>query len=99
GQDFVVVSFKKNKSKKSKLNFPKEDLDIFVEIQNEVTLPEKVNLSTKYYIGKISTMDILGYNNERIISKGEVVSREILEKAKVHNKLNQLFFAINRENN
>lgn len=98
GQDFVLVSFKKFKTKKKNLNFPRQDSDFSVQIQNEVTLPEKVNLSTKYYIGKISDMDIFGYNNERIIAKGEIISKEIVEKAKVHNKLNQLFFALNRKN-
>ena len=73
--------------------------DNVVEIQNKavvVSKPEKINLSTAFYVGKMSNEDILGYNNERIVSKGEIVSKAIVEKAKKHNKLNQLFFALKR---
>ena len=57
-------------------------------------MPERVSLSSAFYIGKISSEDILGYNNEKIIQKGEIVTRSVVEKAKKHNKLNHLFFAI-----
>ena len=61
-----------------------------------VSAPEKISLSAKYYVGKICTQDILGYNNEKIVGKGEVVTKSVVEKAKKHNKLNHLFFAVKK---
>lgn len=58
---------------------------------------EKVQLSSSFYVGKICTQNIVGYNNEKIVSKGQTITKSIVEKAKRHNKLNQLFFAIERK--
>lgn len=103
GKDFVLLQFSKKKKQKHKDVFldinTKLPNDNVVEIQNKavvVSKPEKINLSTAFYVGKMSNEDILGYNNERIVSKGEIVSKAIVEKAKKHNKLNQLFFALKR---
>ena len=103
GKDFVLLQFSKKKKQKHKDVFldinTKLLNDNVVEIQNKVVVvskPEKINLSTAFYVGKMSNEDILGYNNERIVSKGEIVSKAIVEKAKKHNKLNQLFFALKR---
>lgn len=103
GKDFVLLQFPKKKKQKHKDVFleinTKLPNDNVVEIQNKtvvVSKPEKINLSTAFYVGKMSNEDILGYNNERIVSKGEIVSKAIVEKAKKHNKLNQLFFALKR---
>lgn len=103
GKDFVLLRFSKKKKQKHKDVFleinTKLPNDNVVEIQNKavvVSKPEKINLSTAFYVGKMSNEDILGYNNERIVSKGEIVSKAIVEKAKKHNKLNQLFFALKR---
>lgn len=103
GKDFVLLQFSKKKKQRHKDVFgdinTKLPNDKVVEIQNKavvVSKPEKINLSTAFYVGKMSNEDILGYNNERIVSKGEIVSKAIVEKAKKHNKLNQLFFALKR---
>lgn len=103
GKDIVLLQFSKKKKQKHKDVFleinTKLPNDNVVEIQNKavvVSKPEKINLSTAFYVGKMSNEDILGYNNERIVSKGEIVSKAIVEKAKKHNKLNQLFFALKR---
>ena len=102
GKDFVLLQFSKKKNQKHKDVFldinTKLPNDNAVEIQNKVIVskPEKINLSTAFYVGKMSNEDILGYNNERIVSKGEIVSKAIVDKAKKHNKLNQLFFALKR---
>lgn len=103
GKDFVLLQFSKKKKQRHKDIFgdinTKLPNDNVVEIQNKavvVSKPEKINLSTAFYVGKMSNEDILGYNNERIVSKGEIVSKAIVEKAKKHNKLNQLFFALKR---
>lgn len=99
GQDCVLVSFKKKKNFVRPSVFDKAETEnIVVKIQNQqrIVVPQKVNLSTNFYIGKVSSQDIFGYNNERIVSSGEKITKSIVEKARLHNKLNQLFFAIKR---
>lgn len=91
--DFVFVSYKRKKKAKTEISFPRADVDITVKTQSA---PERVVLSSSFYIGKISEEDIVGFNNEKIIKKGEVVTKSVVEKAKKHNRLNQLFFALKR---
>lgn len=95
GHDAIFISFKRKKSQKIEHIFPRFESSEIVQIQN-VTTPEKISLSPNFYIGKVSNMDIFGFNNEKIIGKNEVITRIVVEKAKRHNKLNQLFFAIKR---
>lgn len=98
GDDVVMVEFKKSRQKQQLQKFPRSDNQNLVQIQSfqPVTKPEKITLSSSFYIGKVVGEDIFGYNNERIISKGETISKNVVAKAKKHNKLNQLFFAIKR---
>ena len=93
GQDAVFISFKRKTIKIQKAPFPRVEIDVPVKIQSQ---PEKIVLSSKFYLGKISTENIFGYNNEKIVLKNEVITKSVVEKAKLHNKLNQLFFAIKR---
>ncbi len=99
GEDVVFIQMKKKK-KALQRAFPRTLSDEVVSIQtaqtNTVTSPEKINLSANFYIGKICCEDIFGYNNEKIVLKNEVITKAVVEKAKRHNKLNQLFFAIKR---
>ncbi len=98
GKDYIFVSFKKRKPQKVNQGFPRADEAIVVQIQNfqNNVEPERVRLSSSFYIGKVCTQDIFGYNNEKIVLSGDIITRAIVEKAKRHNKLNQLFFAIKR---
>ena len=91
GEDFVFVSSKRRK--KTKPTFPRADENITVKIQS---VPQRVVISSSFYIGKISEEDIMGFNNEKIVRRGEVITKNIVEKAKRHNRLNQLFFALKR---
>lgn len=98
GQDCVVFSSKKSKRQTTKHVFdrPITNDDMVVQIQSHPQKIERVSLSTSFYVGKISGQDVFGYNNERIVSQGDKITKAIVEKAKLHNKLNQLFFAIKR---
>ena len=98
GEDFVFVSFKRKKPEKKPFEFPRAENDTIVQIQDfqKAVSPETVRLSPSFYVGRVCTQDIFGYNNEKIVLSGEVVTRAIVEKAKRHNKLNQLFFALKR---
>lgn len=99
--DDVVFVFEKIKYRKSRIS-EKKDKDIVVSIlsKREVVskIPEKVSLAPDFYIGKVCHKDIFGYNNERLVSKGETINKTIFEKAKMHNRLNELFFAIEEKN-
>ncbi len=98
GTDVIFVEFKKKRKRKNNSNFPRLMDERIVKLQTtqQILLPEKIRLSANFYVGKVSTEDIMGYNNEKIIQKGEIITRLTVEKAKRHNKLNQLFFAIKR---
>lgn len=92
----VILLGKKNKMPKTS-KFLKTDVDTQVEVMQErPKLPEKISLSTNYYLGKISGQDIFGYNNERLVSRGEKITKPILDRVKKHNRLNQLFFALKK---
>lgn len=94
GKNVIFVNFKKNKKKPVQNIFPKiNNFEQEVKIQK---LPEKINLSSKNFIGKVCRQDVFDYNNERIVAKGAVINKAIVDKAKLHDKLNQLFFAIER---
>lgn len=95
GKNFVFISFKKKKKEKVWGGLKNNSEKIVVKIQNNF-VPEKINLSTSYYVGRVCLQDVFGYNNERIASVGDVVDKKIVENAKKHNRLNQLFFAIKR---
>ncbi len=97
GEDVVFIQTKKKRAQLSR-TFPRTNIEEVVSIQDfpKVSGPEKINLSANFYIGKICGQDILGYNNEKIVLKNEVITKAVFEKAKRHNKLNQLFFAIKR---
>ncbi len=104
GQDVLFVTFKKRRKvakKRQSVEFlqggdlPK--IEVLSAKQNQIEKPEKINLSMQYYLGKICGRDVIGQNNERVAMKGEVVTKNVFEKAKKHNRINQLFFSINRE--
>ena len=98
GEDFVFVSFKRKKPARKNFGFPRAENDTIVQIQDfqKNVSPETVRLSTSFYVGRVCTQDIFGYNNEKIVLSGEVITRAVVEKARRHNKLNQLFFALKR---
>ncbi len=84
---------------KSKNNLPK----VFIEQINnnnfydlnkskEIEKPIKLIANEKILIGREAKADIFGYNNEIIIKKYEKITQNVIYKAKIHNKLNLLFF-------
>lgn len=100
GNDIIFIAMKKRK-KAEHIDFPRVNIEdngsVKIQTQSQVVMPNRVNLSSNFYIGKFADMDLFGYNNERIVSKGEKITKKIVEKAKMHNKINQLFFVIKRE--
>lgn len=98
GDDCVFLKGKQNRKKrKSVFDFPADEIKVRIQSEKlEDFAPEKLNLSFRFFAGKMSTVDVFGYNNERIIAKNEIISKNIFEKAKKHNKLNELFFAVQK---
>lgn len=92
GKDVVFVSFKKKRNHPR--IFPRTDREDIVVQTMRHEEPVKVTLSSKNFIGKIAYQTLLGYNNELIVRKGDKITKQIFEKAKKHNKLNQLFFIL-----
>ena len=95
GEDSILVSFRREKRKKNfVMNQTSDESVIKISNAQKIAAPEKISLAFNFYFGKVSKTDIFGYNNERIVAKGSVISRAIFENVKKHNKLNELFFAI-----
>ncbi len=97
-EDYVFLKEKRKKRRDLK---PFQTLSVKPKVSVMQTLPkqsipEKVNLSYNFFAGKLATLDVFGYNNERIISKNEKITKIIFENAKKHNKLNDLFFAVKK---
>ena len=75
--------------------------NIVVKIQEEEIPPEEKitpkpvqlvppRFVAKTLLGQISLKTIKGLNNEIIVKKGEQITNKVLERAKLHNVLNQL---------
>ncbi len=52
--------------------------------------PTRIFVNSNLLLNKIVTNEILGFNNEIIAKKNDVISQKIINKAKAHNKLNLL---------
>lgn len=92
GEEILFISFTRKKKK-----FPrakKEDAVVTIMEKKEVALPAVINLSQSYYLGKIAFKTLLGMNNELIVKEGGKITKQIFDKAKKHNRLNELFFII-----
>ena len=92
GEEILFVSFARKKKK-----FPrakKEDAVVKIMEKKEVALPAVINLSQNYYLGKVAFKALLGMNNELIVKEGGKITKQIFDKAKKHNRLNELFFII-----
>lgn len=87
GDDVLFVSFKRKRRKFPR--FEKEDMKVEI-----MTLPPVINLSPTHYLGKTAVKTLLGMNNELIVKEGDKVTKQIFDKAKRHNKINELFFII-----
>lgn len=94
-----IIFSRSNKVKKRKAPSLKLERLPKVEIMStdrqeaeEVTIPAKVTARTSMLLNRTATADIFGLNNELILRKGEIITQNKIEKAKKHNKLNNLMF-------
>lgn len=97
GDNFLIYGvYKKEKEKtfKEKVevtsmsNLPKAT--IAQSINNDTVKPEsptRIFVNSNLLLGKIVVNEILGFNNELIAKKNEVINQKIINKAKAHNKL------------
>lgn len=52
----------------------------------------KIAMFPSMILDRVATNDVYGFNNEIIVRKGEKITQKIVEKAKKHNKINNLIF-------
>lgn len=92
GDNILFVSFIRKRKK-----FPRaknESIPVKIMEEKMISVPVVINLSPSYYLGKVAFETLLGMNNELIIKEGTKVTKQIFDKAKRHNRLNELFFII-----
>lgn len=99
GDNFIIFgTYKKEKDKDRPFNETIKKVDassmpqvvIAQSISSEAVVPEvptRVFVNSQSLIGKIVTSELLGYNNELIAKKNDVINNKIIGKAKAHNKL------------
>lgn len=97
-QDVVVASFASRRKKIVNIENVEQLKNIEVKIQKTLQncIPGKANLSMDFCLGKTILEDVIGLNHERIANSGEKVTKAILQRAKKHNKTNELFFAVEK---
>lgn len=68
---------------------------VTISPQNELIEPEgpmRLFANSNSLMGKMVTNEILGLNNELIAKKFDIIDKKIINKARIHNKLNLLAF-------
>lgn len=101
GNDCVIYGRAKVKKKKQVLfevkpHSPKvcvQDGGILTQTESK-EFPVKLLAKTDHLIGKRLTQDLLGLNCELIAKKDEIVTKNIVQKAKQHNRYNLLMFYV-----
>ncbi|MCM1324930.1 MAG: hypothetical protein NC218_12525 [Acetobacter sp.] len=97
GSGYIIFSQNKKAAKiyspkRHIVRMPKVEIVGSETVAEEVVLPAKMAVKPSILLNRTATVDIFGLNNELIIRKGEVITKSKLEKAKKHNKLNNLMF-------
>lgn len=59
-------------------------------VMSKVERPIRLTANSNSLIGRQIVSDLIGYNNELIARKGDIINQKIINKAKYHNKLNLL---------
>ncbi len=104
GDNFIIFGSKKRK--KNVDEFPSGAVQTFSSLPKVVIAgpetgdinfirpeaPVRLYASTNMLLGKIVTNDIIGFNNEIIARKNDVINQKIINKAKAHNKFNLLSY-------
>lgn len=98
-KDFVYHStsnvLMQNFKPKSNKVLTLSDINVKVFSENNTStnfLPQKIQYNTESILGKFVKNDLLGINNEVIIKANEPITQKVVNSAKMHNRLNQLFF-------
>ena len=75
-------------------DLPKVTISDFQKNENSFAYsnPYKIIANQESLIGRKMTCDILGYNNELVAKKDEVISAKTINKAKRHNKISLLSY-------
>lgn len=102
GNHCLIYGKSSSKTKKNKFSFQTKTNLPSVYIQNatskieskESEYPTRLRTKSELLIGKRVVKQILGFNNELIAKENDIVTKNIIQKAKLHNKYNLLMFYV-----
>lgn len=63
-----------------------------LSVKEKQTKPYRIFANQSSIIGRTMTSDLYGYNNEIIAKKFDIINQNIINRAKLHNKLNFLLY-------
>lgn len=93
-KDVVLISFSHRRRASKKLDVSNDEkYEEQMPNEGQSFSPEKISLDMNFYVGKIALEDVVGLNHEKIVGRGEKITKNIVQKAKKHGKINELFFA------
>ena len=90
---FSVKNFKNFKEKIITQNLQNLPQVTISQVLNNAIVPQtpiRLYANSNQLLGKLVTSEILGYNNELIAQKNDIINQKIINKARLHNKLNLL---------
>ena len=89
-------SSRRRKQRKKSIVMKHDEIRVKIQSSQTFSAPDKITLSPSFYLGEVAKEDIIGFNHERIVNRGEKITKNVFENVKKHNKLNELFFAIKK---
>ncbi len=95
GKNYLIYGNKERKKlgKADVFKVETDNLPIVNLQKNEVqTKPYRLLANQNSLLGRTMTNDLYGYNNEIIAKKYDIINQNIINKAKLHNKLNFLIY-------
>ena len=92
----IAKTKKRNVSFQTKQNMPSVHIQSEVgKLENKTNeYPIRIRTKNERIIGKRVTKQVLGLNNELIAKENDVVTKNMIQKAKLHNRYNLLMFYV-----
>ncbi len=100
-ENYIIFGLKRNKIRKNNYFknitnnsqiLPKVSIEEYkmTNKNNQSISPYKLYAQQEKLLGRKIVCDILGYNNELVAKKDDIINQKIINKAKIHNKLSLL---------
>ena len=99
GKNYIIFGSKEKKYKKNPssvfkietTNLPNVHVQSVENVQ-AVSKPYRILANQNSILGRTMQSDLFGYNNELIAKKYDIINQNIINRAKLHNKLNYLIY-------